>query len=57
MLDVVALVLIILGFGILHNNSRTLEIAGSICIGLGSLYFSVLLLRSYKKTDNSDQEE
>ena len=56
-LDVVALVLIIVGFGILHNKSRALEIAGSICIGLGSLYFIVLLLRSYKQTDGSDQDQ
>jgi len=55
-LDVVAIVLIILGFGILHNKSRMLEIAGSIFIGLGSLYFIVLLLRSYKQSDNSDPD-
>ncbi len=48
-LDVVAIVLVILGFSILHNKNRVLEIAGSVSIGLGCLYFIILLLRSYKK--------
>ncbi len=55
--DVIAVVLIILGFGILHNKSRVLEIAGSVCIGLGSLYFIVLLIRANRKADRSDLNE
>jgi len=54
--DIVAVLLVILGFSILHNNSRTLEIAGSVCIGLATLYFLVLMIRSNKKKDASDQE-
>ncbi|RKD89847.1 hypothetical protein [Mangrovibacterium diazotrophicum] len=52
--DVVAVLLVILGFGILHNKSRVLEIAGSVCIGIGTLYFLVLLIRSNKKAGDSE---
>lgn len=50
--NIVALVLIVLGFGILHNKYRVLEIAGSVCIGIGSLYFLVVLIRANRNADN-----
>lgn len=49
-IHIIAVILIVTGFGIIHSKSRILEISGSVCIGIGSLYFIVLLLRSTKKT-------
>lgn len=54
-LHILAVVLIILGFGVIHNSHKALEIAGSVSIGIGCLYFIILLLIASKK-DKSQQE-
>lgn len=48
LIDVLAVLLVIAGFGLLHNKSRSLEVAGSIFIGMGSLYWMIRLLLSYR---------
>jgi hypothetical protein len=39
----IAIILVIVGFGIIHSPSQAVEIAGGICVGLGSLYFIVTI--------------
>lgn len=46
---VVAIILIISGFGMIHGKSVLREQIGSIAIGLGSLYLIFLLYLSWSK--------
>lgn len=46
---ILALLLILLGFGIVHNTNSGLQMTGSIFISAGCLYFLVILLFSLKK--------
>jgi len=48
-LSIIAIIFIILGFGMIHNPNNNIVIAGGISIGLGSLFFIILLLKSSKK--------
>lgn len=43
---VISVILIIVGFGILHNKNSFLETLGSVFIGLGTLYFLFVLWKS-----------
>jgi hypothetical protein len=54
-LSVVAALLIIYGFSILHRDSYSMERLGGILIGVGTLYFIVLLLRS-KNPSETDSD-
>lgn len=45
---IVAIVCIIMGFGMIHGKSVLREQIGSIAIGLGSLYLIFLLFLSWK---------
>lgn len=55
-LAAVAALLIVYGFSILHRDSYSMERLGGILIGVGTLYFIVLLLRS-KSPSPSDREK
>lgn len=48
-LNITAILLIIIGFGIVHNPSRIVEITGSLCVGAGALYYIVLIYLSSKE--------
>jgi hypothetical protein len=47
---VVGVLLIIMGFGMIHNGDPVIETIGSVGIGVGCLYFIVLLLLSMRKS-------
>jgi|GEM_PF-4196536 hypothetical protein len=51
-LSVIAALLIIYGFSIIHRDSYIMERTGGILIGAGCLYFIILLVLTQKKDDN-----
>lgn len=48
-LIVVSIILMIAGFGMIHNGKPAIEYAGSAMIGLPAVYLLVLLFRVYNK--------
>lgn len=48
-LGITAVVLVIIGFGMIHGSYKNAEIYGSSLIGLGSIYLLYLLYTSGKK--------
>ncbi len=54
-LVVISIVLMVLGFGMIHNGNPTIEYAGSAMIGIPAAYLLFLLFRVYfRKSGNSD---
>lgn len=53
-LNIIAVLLIIYGFSIVHQPKPIMEIAGSICVGIGALYFVVKILLHPKKETEED---
>ncbi|WP_462279986.1 hypothetical protein [Salinivirga cyanobacteriivorans] len=51
-LVVISIVLMVLGFGMIHNGNPTIEYAGSAMIGVPALYLLFLLFRVYFKKHN-----
>ncbi|MGF7139140.1 hypothetical protein [Roseimarinus sediminis] len=47
--SIIAGLLIFAGFGMIHSPVQSTEKLGSIFIGIGSLYFIVLIVKSYLK--------
>ena len=48
-LSIIAFLFLFMGFGMIHAASNIVEKLGSIFIGIGALYFIVLLIMSYRK--------
>lgn len=48
-LPITAFLFLFFGFGMIHAPSNIVEKLGSIFIGIGALYFIVLLIMSYRK--------
>lgn len=55
--SVVAALLIIYGFSLLHRETYGMERTGGILIGVGSLYFIVLLYLSSRKGEQKQSDE
>lgn len=56
-LIVISIVLMIMGFGMIHNGNPTIEYTGSAMIGLPSLYLLFLLFRAYFRQSEEDSAE
>lgn len=52
----IAALLIIYGFSLLHRGEFANERMGSVLIGVGSLYFLVLLYMNRKSSSRSDDD-
>ncbi len=50
-LGIIAVIFIILGFGMIHGSYKNAEIYGGSLIGLGSIYLLFILYTSGKKED------
>lgn len=55
-LAIVSIIFIIFGFGIIHGESATRELAGNIMIGLGSLYLVSLAIISILKSNKESMD-
>ncbi len=53
-LSIVAVIFIILGFGMIHGSYKNAEIYGGSLIGLGSIYLLFVLYTSGKKEKEED---
>ncbi len=53
-LGIIAAILIVLGFGMIHGSSKNAEIYGGSLIGIGSLTLLVLLYISGKNAKNKE---
>ncbi len=48
-LAIIAVLFVIMGFGMIHGSYKNAEIYGSSLIGIGSLYLLIILYISNKK--------
>ena len=48
-LVVISIILMVAGFGMIHNGKPVIEYAGSAMIGLPAIYLLVLLFKVYNK--------
>lgn len=55
-ISVVAALLIIYGFSLLHRETYGMERTGGILIGIGSLYFIVLLFTSSRNRPEGNED-
>jgi hypothetical protein len=53
-LIVISIILMIAGFGMIHNGKPVIEYTGSAMIGLPAIYLLVLLFRTYSKMNKND---
>ncbi|MDA3879687.1 MAG: hypothetical protein PF436_04800 [Prolixibacteraceae bacterium] len=53
-LSIVAAILVFFGFGMIHGGTAVIEKTGSALIGVGALYFLVILFLSIRK-DNAKE--
>jgi hypothetical protein len=53
-LIVISIILMIAGFGMIHNGNPVIEYTGSAMIGLPAVYLLVLLFRTYSKMNKND---
>jgi hypothetical protein len=53
-LVVISIILMIAGFGMIHNGNPTIEYTGSAMIGVPAIYLLVLLFKAYSKMSKGD---
>lgn len=53
-LVVISILLMVAGFGMIHNGKPTVEYAGSAMIALPAIYLLVLLFKAYAKMGKND---
>ena len=51
---VIAAACIVVGFGMIHATNSSIEKAGSILIGIGTIYLIILLIRSIYQGKNKE---
>jgi len=56
-LSFIAAFLVFSGFGMIHAGTDLIEKMGSVLIGLGALYFLILLYKSIKKDEEKESSD
>lgn len=52
-----AFLLLFFGFGMIHGGSKLMEKLGSAFIGIGALYFIVVIIMGLKKSENDKEKQ